>query len=95
MQAHSGQHLLSACFWELMHGETFSVHLGKKSFSIDVKLPNLSWQDAARMEVKANQMIFENCPILIHWHETAEELEKYPLVREPLLSYLSDYFSKK
>ena len=83
MQAHTGQHLLSACFWELMQGETFSVHLGKNSFSIDIKLPNISWQDVARLEAKANQMIFLNKPVQIHWHETVEELSKYPFRRLP------------
>ncbi|UYP45891.1 Alanine--tRNA ligase [Candidatus Lokiarchaeum ossiferum] len=83
MQAHSGQHVISECFWELMQAETFSVHLGKKTLSIDVKLPYFSWQDAARIESRANQIIFENRPILIHWHDHLEDLEQYPLRRPP------------
>lgn len=83
MQAHSGQHVISECFWELMRVETFSVHLGKNTLSIDVKLPYFSWKEATQIESRANQIIFENRPISIHWHDQPEDLEQYPLRRPP------------
>jgi len=72
MQQHTGQHLLSAVFEELLGLRTVSFHLGQESSTIDLEGPGA---DAARIrdvEARANQIVCEDRPVNVHFEEAAE-----------------------
>ena len=73
MQQHTGQHLLSAVLLEMFGAPTVSFHLGAESSTIDVtgtlEAPQL--RDAER---RANQIVFENRPVIISFQHSSEDL---------------------
>lgn len=81
MQQHSGQHILSAAFEELYNYKTVSFHLGKDTLTIDLETENLSFEEAAEVEVLANKIILENRPIITEW-VNEDELSQYKLRKE-------------
>jgi alanyl-tRNA synthetase len=85
MQQHSGQHLLSAAFVRIRDAPTVSFHLGADDSSIDLDLPQLTWDDAFRVEAEVNRVIAENRPLDVHMvHES--EIHRIPLRRPPKVS---------
>jgi alanyl-tRNA synthetase len=60
MQQHSGQHLLSAVFQELLGLGTLSVHFGEDSSTIDLDVAALSPEQLQAVEQRANAAVFEN-----------------------------------
>jgi alanyl-tRNA synthetase len=81
MQQHAGQHILSAAFDELFGYRTVSFHLGKETLTIDLDAENLSEEEAAQAERKANEIITDNLPIETKW-VSEDELAGYPLRKE-------------
>ncbi|MHA1648258.1 MAG: alanyl-tRNA editing protein [Promethearchaeota archaeon] len=82
MQNHTAQHILSESFLKELKGETFSVHLGENSLTLDVKLSELKWADVYKVENLANNIISENREIEIHW-VGKDDLDKFPLRKKP------------
>jgi alanyl-tRNA synthetase len=82
MQQHSGQHVLSAAFVELYQIPTVSFHMGEDYCSIDLPTPALNAEQAARAEKRANQIVFENRPVVIRYVSRAEA-EKLGLRKLP------------
>lgn len=82
MQQHTGQHLLSASFYKLYNGETIGFHLGKDYVYIDVDLPNLTKEDANRIEIYANKIITSNFEIKAYYIEK-HEIDTIPVRKEP------------
>jgi alanyl-tRNA synthetase len=74
MQQHTGQHLLSAVLVELFGAETVSFHMGSEVSTIDVAAPSLSDGQLARAEDRANELIFENRPVLISYADSQSDL---------------------
>ena len=64
MQQHSGQHILSAVFEDVLTAPTVGFHLGSDSSQIDLTLFELNVADLIRIEDAANRIVFENRPIL-------------------------------
>lgn len=60
MQQHSGQHLLSAVFQELLGSGTLSVHFGADSSTLDLDAAALTPEQLRAVERRANQVVFEN-----------------------------------
>lgn len=60
MQHHTGQHILSAAFEQLMNADTIGFHLGAEVVTIDLDLPQLEVADVTRVEALANQIIWQN-----------------------------------
>lgn len=60
MQQHSGQHILSACFYKLYHGETSSFHIGKDAVTIEIAIESFNADMAELVEEMANSMIYSN-----------------------------------
>lgn len=81
MQQHSGQHILSAAFAELFDLQTVSFHLGNETATIDLAAPEVTDEQLAKAEKRANEIILENRPIETKW-VTKEELAYYPLRKE-------------
>jgi alanyl-tRNA synthetase len=82
MQQHHGQHLLSAAFERLFDLRTVSFHLGVASATIDLAGPALSAEQAAAAEDLANQVIWEERPVLARF-VTPEELSTLALRKPP------------
>lgn len=84
MQQHSGQHILTAAFENLLGYKTVSFHLGAETLTIDLNTAQLTEEEALKAESLANQIIVENRPIETKW-VTEEELSRYPLRKETMV----------
>ncbi|WP_054969008.1 alanyl-tRNA editing protein [Alicyclobacillus ferrooxydans] len=82
MQQHSGQHVLSACFEQLLHADTVSFHMGDAISTIDIDVPQISDDDLASMERAANEWIWRDVPVQARF-VTAEELAGLDLRKPP------------
>jgi alanyl-tRNA synthetase len=60
MQQHTGQHLLSALFQELLGLGTLSVHFGEESSTLDLDAAALGTEQMLSVEQRANTAVFEN-----------------------------------
>lgn len=82
MQQHSGQHLLSAVFFNTYNGKTSSFHLGEDYISIDISLSDVSSELIKEVEDKANEYIYKNLDVKT-FIIAPEEIDKYPLRKLP------------
>ncbi len=71
MQQHTGQHVLSAVFAQVLEAETVSVHLGGSS-TLDLAIPQLGPDDARRVEDAANRVVFDNRPVTVRFVSASE-----------------------
>src|SRR4051812_578094 len=67
MQQHTGQHLVSAAFIQLLNAKTMSFHLGEEVSTIDLDIASLTRGDIARVEHLANEVIAEDRAIAIRY----------------------------
>ena len=81
MQQHTGQHILTAAFVELFDVATTSFHLGTSLVTIDLNITNITEDQLATVEKRANDIILENRPIETKW-VTKDELPKYSLRKD-------------
>jgi alanyl-tRNA synthetase len=82
MQQHSGQHILSQCFVEIVGGETRSFHLGEQAATLEVGISAISDADLERVESRANEIVFEDREIKTYCVD-AESVGGVPLRRPP------------
>lgn len=82
MQQHTGQHILSQAFTRTTGAHTIGFHLGDESVTIDLNVSELSAGQLQRAEQLANQIVWENRPIRIHF-VTQVEAEQMPLRKIP------------
>jgi alanyl-tRNA synthetase len=71
MQQHTGQHLLSAILADLWNYPTTSVHMGELTSTLDLDTPQITSEQVAQVEEKANQVIAENRPVTITFEDAA------------------------
>lgn len=81
MQQHTGQHILTAAFVELFDYATVSFHLGSDTVTIDITTDNITEEQLAQAEARANAIIIENRSITATWI-TRDELANYPLRKD-------------
>ena len=74
MQQHTGQHLLSAVFAELLNAPTLSFHMGEESATIDLGCASLEPRQVQSVEQRANEIVFENRPVRVSFEDSSEEL---------------------
>ena len=74
MQQHTGQHVLSAVFAQVLGAETVSVHLDGSS-TLDLAISSLEPGSARRVEDEANRVIFENRPVTVRFVSEAEAVQ--------------------
>jgi alanyl-tRNA synthetase len=76
MQQHTGQHLLSAAFIQLLNAKTVSFHLGEQISTIDLELQSVSRDNLIRVERLANEVIAEDRSIAIRYatREQAQQM---------------------
>jgi alanyl-tRNA synthetase len=67
MQQHSAQHVLSAAFVELFDMPTVSFHMGEESCTIDLDAKSLSTEQAREAEMRANQIVWDDRPVAMHY----------------------------
>ncbi len=82
MQQHTGQHILSQAFLEVASAETRSFHLGEEEVSIDVAHPGPDPDLLRRVEERANEVVWEDRPIVVH-EVPREEVGRFPLRKLP------------
>ncbi|HKP50519.1 MAG TPA: alanyl-tRNA editing protein [Gemmatimonadales bacterium] len=69
MQQHTGQHLLSAVLADLWDYPTSSVHLGELTSTLDLDTPQLTSEQVAQAEERANEVIADNRPVTIAFED--------------------------
>lgn len=81
MQQHTGQHILTAAFVELFDMATTSFHLGTELVTIDLNVGEITEEQLAAAEKRANEIILENRPIETKW-VTKDDLASYNLRKD-------------
>lgn len=82
MQQHTGQHLLSATFYKLYNAETVGFHIGEDYVYIDVTLPEMSNEEAEKIEIYANKVITSSFGVKAYYiHE--DDIDNIPLIKRP------------
>jgi alanyl-tRNA synthetase len=84
MQQHSGQHLLSAVFFERLGLATRSVHFGTETSTLDLDTGELGAEPLRAVEARANELVFENRPLSVAEEEAPEGLRKESTRSGPL-----------
>ncbi len=87
MQQHTGQHVLSQAFWEVLKGETRSFHLGPEVSTLEIGLASASDADLDRVEDRANAVVWEDRAVKVHF-VPEERIGEVPLRRPPKKSGL-------
>ena len=82
MQQHSGQHILSQSFHELLGAETLAFHLGEAFSTLEMDLRKISEEEIENIEERANEIVYENREIKCYFIPE-EEIESVPLRRPP------------
>ncbi|RMF88042.1 MAG: hypothetical protein D6736_11510 [Nitrospinota bacterium] len=87
MQQHTGQHILSQAFLQVLGAQTDSFHLGSEIASIDLSCSQLTPEEIYQVEDLCNRIVFENRPVLIHFVESQDQ-DRFPLRKMPTRSGL-------
>ena len=82
MQQHTGQHILSAAFEQLLDADTVGFHLGADVSTVDINVQRLDPAAVTPIEDLTNQVIWENRPVTTRFVSDAE-LAALPLRRKP------------
>jgi len=82
MQQHSGQHILSQSFVEVLAGETLSFHLGEGASTLEIGIAAVTEGEAAQVEKRANEIIFENRDIKTYFVDE-DKIGSVPLRKPP------------
>ncbi len=72
MQQHTGQHILSQACLRTLGAQTRAVHLGGEVSTLDLDRPEMSAEAVASAEDLANQIVFEDRPVLVREVEEAD-----------------------
>lgn len=82
MQQHTGQHVLSQAFWELLKGETLSFHMGPDVSTLEIGLKTISDPDCDRVEDRANGVVWQDREVKTYF-VPEERIAEVPLRRPP------------
>ncbi len=82
MQQHTGQHILSQAFFEVLRGETLGFHLGKDVSTLEIGLAAISEESLARVEDRANAVVWEDREVKTYF-VPEERIAEVPLRRPP------------
>ncbi len=85
MQQHTGQHLLSAAFVQLLDAPTISFHLGTEESTIDLDASELTWESAFQVESAVNSVIWEDREVEVRTFDQ-REIHEVPLRKPPQVS---------
>jgi alanyl-tRNA synthetase len=82
MQQHTGQHILSQAFIIACDAETVGFHLTDDNLTVDLSRRNLDQSDVDRAEDLANQIVFEDRPVVPRF-VTQDEAAQLPVRKPP------------
>ena len=82
MQQHTGQHILSAAFEQVLDADTVGFHLGAEVSTVDINGARLDPEAVIPVEELANRVIWEDRPVRTCF-VGADELASLPLRRPP------------
>ncbi len=82
MQQHTGQHILSQAFFEVLKGETKSFHLGADVSTVEIGLAAASDADLDKVEERANAVVWEDREIKTYF-VPEDKIGAVPLRRPP------------
>jgi len=82
MQQHTGQHVLSQAFWEVLKGETRSFHLGPDISTLEIGLGSVADAGLDKVEDRANAVVWEDREVKIYF-VPEERIGEVPLRRPP------------
>jgi alanyl-tRNA synthetase len=82
MQQHTGQHVLSQAFFEILKGETRSFHLGPDVSTLEIGLASAADADLDRVEDRANAVVWEDRAVKTYF-VPEERIGEVPLRRPP------------
>ncbi len=82
MQQHTGQHILSQAFFEVLKGETLGFHLGEDVSTLEIGLRAASEADLDRVEDRANAIVREDREVKTYF-VPEERIGEVPLRRPP------------
>lgn len=82
MQQHTGQHILSQAFVEILGGETISFHLGPETTTLEIGIGQADDVAVTRVERRANAIVFENRPVKTSF-VPPERISEVPFRRPP------------
>jgi len=82
MQSHTGQHLLSQAFIQILSAKTVSFRIGSDFSTIDIELEELTQEQANSVEDFANSIIYENKEIEIYYVDE-NDVEKIKFSKKP------------
>lgn len=85
MQQHTGQHIISACFYKLFNGNTSSFHISSDYSTIEIDIPSFDNEMARELEDMTNQIVFDNTSVSSSF-VAPEDLSKLPLRKLPKVS---------
>jgi alanyl-tRNA synthetase len=81
-QQHTGQHVLSQAFWELLKGETLSFHMGPDISTLEIGLRAIDDAGCDRVEDRANAIVWEDREVKTYF-VPEERIGEVPLRRPP------------
>ena len=84
MQQHTGQHILSAAFEQVLDAETVGFHMGVETCTIDLNVARLDSKTIEPVETLCNRVVWEDRPVNTHF-VGPDELAALPLRRPPTL----------
>lgn len=85
MQRHCGEHILSGKFYELYGGINRGFHMGEDYMTIDISLEEkpeydrITWEMAKEAELRTNEAIWADLPVITRHFDVREEAENLPL----------------
>ncbi|MBC7362451.1 MAG: hypothetical protein H5U06_09250 [Candidatus Aminicenantes bacterium] len=82
MQQHTGQHILSQAFYEVVKGETLSFHLGQEESTVEIGLPVIKDKTLAEVEELANRIVFSDLEVKTYFLPE-EKITTIPLRKPP------------
>jgi alanyl-tRNA synthetase len=82
MQQHTGQHILSAAFEQMLEADTVGFHMGAEVSTIDLNVSRLEPAAVTPVEELANQIVWEDRPVHTRF-VSADELATLSLRHPP------------
>lgn len=85
MQRHCGEHILSGIFFREFGSVNRGFHMGDDYMTIDISLEEMpefnkiTWEMAKHAELAANEVIWNNLPVITRHFDTKKEAENLPL----------------
>ena len=85
MQRHCGEHILSGIFYREFGGVNRGFHMGDDYMTIDISLEEkpefkeVTWDMAKHAELCANEVIWSNAPVTVHYFATKKDAETFPM----------------